>query len=165
MVSADQDARKAAIASKFEDKKAIEAMQAIDRKNTTRLKAIVEEKGWPGKSLVGEDGAHEAWLLVQHADLDRPFQKKCLDLLKEAVAKEEAKGSDLAYLTDRVLVAEGKKQRYGTQFVGQGDAMKPSPIEDEANVDQRRKEVGLGTMAEYRERLRQVYRADPAKKP
>jgi hypothetical protein len=27
----------------------------------------VTEHGWPGRSLVGEDGAEHAWCLVQHA--------------------------------------------------------------------------------------------------
>ena len=55
----------------------------------------------------------------------------------------------MAYLTDRVLVAEGKPQRYGSQFFTVDGELKPRPIEDEANVDARRKEVGLGTMAQY----------------
>ncbi|MCP4246955.1 MAG: hypothetical protein GY778_07885, partial [bacterium] len=55
----------------------------------------------------------------------------------------------LAYLTDRVLVQEGKPQRYGTQFFAKDGVFKLNPIEDEAYVDARRKEVGLGPLAEY----------------
>jgi hypothetical protein len=40
--------------------------------------------------LVGEDGAHAAWLLAQHADRDPAFQRRCLDLLTQAVAGREA---------------------------------------------------------------------------
>jgi hypothetical protein len=48
-------------------------MRAIDEDNTTRMKAIVQQYGWPGPELVGKDGSQAAFTLVQHADL--AFQK------------------------------------------------------------------------------------------
>ena len=68
--------------------------------------------------MVGGDGEHAAWLLAQHADSDPEFQRICLDLVTQAVACGEALPTELAYLTDRVLLAEGKPQEYGTQFKG-----------------------------------------------
>jgi len=142
------------------DKKEVEAatkkMQEIDVRNTAWMKEVVDKHGWPGKSLVGEDGALKAWLLVQHADLDRAFQKRCLPLLAAAVKKGEAQPEHLAYLTDRVKVADKEKQVYGTQFQEVGGKLEPFPIEDEAKVDQRRKEVGLPPLAEYRKRLEEM---------
>jgi Family of unknown function (DUF6624) len=123
-------------------------MAAVDQKNRARLKEIVDKHGWPGKSLVGKDGAHVAWLLVQHADGELAFQKRCLELMK-AAPKRDVEPADIAYLTDRVLVAEKKKQVYGTQLQGQGGTFTPHPIEDAANVDKRRAEVGLTPLAEY----------------
>jgi hypothetical protein len=131
-------------------------MTAVDRKNRERLQTIVDKHGWPGRSLVGIDGAHAAWLLVQHADADPAFQKRCLDLMKAAPVGE-ADAKDIAYLTDRVLVRQKKKQLYGTQLVGQGDKFIPQPIEDEAYVDRRRAEVGLPPLAEYLKTSRSVY--------
>jgi hypothetical protein len=131
------------------DQPAIKKMMEIDRQNTTWLKGIVEKHGWPGKTLVGEDGAHSAWLLVQHADQDVAFQKKCLKLLEKAVKEKEASAQDFAYLTDRVRVAERKKQIYGTQLIQEGGKLVPQPIEDEGHVDERRKEIGLQPLAEY----------------
>jgi hypothetical protein len=58
--------------------------------------------------------------------------------------------------TDRILVAEGKPQRYGTQFHTVDGKLVPRPIEDEANVDARRAAVGLGTMAEYNEQMQRM---------
>jgi hypothetical protein len=127
----------------------VKAGQEIDKKNTAWMKGVIEKHGWPGNSLVGGDGALAAWLLVQHADLDPPFQKKCLALLTEAVKKKEASPGNLAYLTDRVRLKEGKKQLYGTQMHQVDGKMVPQPIEDEAHVDQRRKEAGLGPLADY----------------
>lgn len=128
---------------------AIQTLKRIDCQNTARLKVIIEEHGWPGHSLVGKDGSHAAWLLVQHADHDREFQRRCLKLLKTAVEKQEAAGMDLAYLTDRVRIADKAKQVYGTQLQQVGNKLIPYPIEDEALVDSRRKAIGLESLAEY----------------
>jgi hypothetical protein len=130
----------------------------IDARNRARMKEIVDRYGWPGKSLVGADGSNAAWLLVQHADPDHPFQKRCLGLLAEAVKKGDASPQHLAYLTDRVRVAEKAKQVYGTQFHEVDGKQQPFPIEDEANVDKRRKEVGLQTLAEYRKSIEATYK-------
>src|SRR5262245_54595620 len=164
MVKVDQDMRKRAFTGAGIDVKLAEQLEAIDTKNTGRLKEIVAAHGWPGKSLVGEDGAHDAWLLVQHADRDRVFQKQCLELLKNAVAKDDASGKDLAYLTDRVLVGEGKKQLYGTQFVQKDGKMEPQPIEDADKVDERRAAVGMEPLTEYAKKLREVYKEQPTKR-
>jgi membrane dipeptidase len=166
MVRVDQELRKRLIAGGSAiDKKLIEELHAIDSKNTARMKEIIAAHGWPGKSLVGTEGAHNAWLLIQHADRDPTFQKQCLELLKAAVAQGEASGKDLAYLTDRVLLADGKKQVYGTQFMQVDGKSEPRPMEDPDHVDDRRKEVGLEPLAEYAKRLREVYKQEPAKKP
>jgi hypothetical protein len=164
----DQDARKKLIpilsARKGPVKEAdlpeMKAVAEIDQRNTAWLKEVIDRKGWPGKSLVGADGANAAWLLVQHADLDRAFQKRCLPLLAEAVKKGEATGAQLAYLTDRVRVGAGEKQVYGTQFHTVDGKLEPQPIEDEANVDKRRQEVGLPSLAEYRKQMEKAYKPD-----
>ena len=33
-------------------------MEAVHRRNAGRLRAIVAEVGWPGRSVVGEEAAH-----------------------------------------------------------------------------------------------------------
>jgi hypothetical protein len=133
---------------KAEFKQFAETMKRVDTENTARLGEIVDRHGWPTFILVGKGGAKAAWILVQHADLSPKFQRKCLDLMTKA-PRDEIFPDDLAYLTDRVLLAEGKKQVYGTQFTMANGKCKPRPLEDEANVDKRRKEVGLEPLAEY----------------
>lgn len=132
----------------------LDALVALDARTTARMKEIVATHGWPGKRLVGEDAAHMAWLLVQHADADLAFQKRCLALLEQAVAAGDAEARDHAYLYDRVAVHEGRAQRYGTQFGPDGE---PLPLEDPDAVDERRGAVGLGTMAEYKQQMRAAY--------
>jgi hypothetical protein len=140
-------------------------VEELDAANREWLKGVIAKHGWPGKSLVGEDGTHAVWLLVQHADNDRPFQKKCLELMKEAVKAGESPGSDLAYLTDRVLVGEGKDQLYGTQLTQKDGKLVPQPIEDAPQVDARRKAVGLPPLAEYLELATKIMRSGGTEKP
>ena len=52
---------------------------------------------------------------------------------------------------------EGKPQVYGTQFKIKGQELIPAPIEDEQNVDRRRAEVGLPSLAEYLEFAKRMY--------
>ncbi|MEW6734760.1 MAG: DUF6624 domain-containing protein [Acidobacteriota bacterium] len=134
-----------------------EEMQNIDTKNTARMHEIIKEYGWPARSLVGYEGANAAWLLIQHADRDPEFQRECLALMKTAVEKGEASGIHFALLTDRVLVNQGKKQIYGTQFKYLDGELVPSPLEDPDNVDRRRQEIGLEPLEEYKNSLKEVY--------
>src|SRR5580693_5258766 len=102
-----------------------DGMREADGENLPWLKGVVAAHGWPGVSLVGADGAHAAWLLAQHADADPAFQRRCLDLLATAVEAGEGSERELAYLTDRVLLHEGRPQVYGTQVTRRGDAWVP----------------------------------------
>ena len=52
---------------------------------------------------------------------------------------------------------EQKLQLYGTQFDSMGPDMKPLPIKDERHVDERRKTMGLSTIAEYKELMLKTY--------
>jgi len=63
----------------------------------------------------------------------------------------------VAYIEDRVLVAEGKKQLYGTQFTVHDGKLVPQPIEDEENLDRRRAGVGLEPFAEYRKAMESMH--------
>jgi hypothetical protein len=143
-----------------EYKVAVEKVREEDQKNLRWMKGIVGKHGWPGKSLVGVIGAQNAWLLVQHADADRDFQELCLKQM-QAKPPGEVEPRHLAYLTDRVLVGRGKKQKYGTQAEFRNGKAVPSPIDEEATVDQRRKAVGLEPLAEYLKTLEAVYTKPP----
>jgi hypothetical protein len=129
------------------------SMAMADDRNRRRLKEIIAQHGWPGKTLVGRDGTNAAWLIAQHSDLDREFQRRCLRLM-EAATDGEVENQHIAYLTDRVLVGEKKPQRYGTQL---GMNFEPQPIEDVQNVDKRRAEAGLPPLAQYVREAKEAY--------
>lgn len=130
----------------------------IDNLHLIRLQEIVKNYArWPGFSLIGSEGSHAFWLLVQHTPDDN-FQNECLDLLEKAVQKQDASPIDLAYLKDRVYMYAGKKQIYGTQlqFTDLGDLIF-YPIEDEEHVNERRLLLGLPSLEDYLQIVKEAY--------
>jgi hypothetical protein len=81
-----------------------------------------------------------------------------LHLLGQAVQAGQAGQADArhhAYLTDRVLLAEGGQQLYGTQFMLAGGTWQSRPLADPDRVDERRRQVGLEPLEDYRRRFKQ----------
>ncbi|HEX6150529.1 DUF6624 domain-containing protein [Nocardioides sp.] len=140
------------------------AMQAADQEGSglhedrqARLAEIFDEHGWPGHDLVGEEGSTAAWVIAQHSDLDLAFQERALELLSEAVDADNASAGDLAYLTDRVAVAKGEPQTYGTQIrCDRKKPVPPTPIADPDAVDELRAEAGLEPMRAYLREMKKI---------
>ncbi len=123
-------------------------IEALDSLNQIKIEQIIVKHGYPGKSKVGAQSS-TAFLVIQHADL--AFQEKYFPLLEEAVNKNELDKGSFALLVDRIRVRKGQKQLYGSQLSDKdGDGIfEFDPIEDEVNVNERRKRMGLGTIEEY----------------
>jgi len=132
-------------------------MKKVHRDNTFQIKRIIQNIGWPVESIVGEDGAEAAWLIVQHAILEPEFQKRCVSFLQEAVEKGEANNWHLAYLQDRVLIQEGKPQIFGTQHVANNGRIEPLPIEDIEMANSKREKLGLWSLEEHTAHLQKDY--------
>lgn len=142
------------VASQFgRDSKEMQAhwqrIRTSDSTNLIAVTRILDERGWLGADVVGANGSSTLFLVIQHADL--ATQEKYLPLMREAVSKGNARGSDLALLEDRVLLRNGKRQLYGSQIGRDPDTGEfyLSPLDDPDNVDRRRAAVGLGPLAEY----------------
>ena len=158
MVSADQALRSRLDFSKINtpDQQKIGAhMAVIDRANTARLKVLFAQCGFPDAEKHGERAERDAWLLVQHADHDRAFQKQTLALLEKIAAERgEPVGRNFAYLSDRVAVAERRPQLYGTQLMSLPE--KPcdfdfDPLDDRQKVEARRAALGMPPLDIYKE--------------
>ncbi len=122
---------------------------ALDSVNQIRVVALIEEYGYPGKSLVGASESSTAFMVIQHAPLE--MQEAYLPMLKEAADAEELQWSALALLIDRIETRNGREQIYGSQVRTDPETGKPGfyPIKDRENVDKRRAEVGLPSLEEY----------------
>jgi hypothetical protein len=142
-------------------------MERVHRRNASRLHAILDQHGWPGRTMVGADGAHAAWIVVQHAIGDPALQRRALPLLRSAAAQGEVSVVEVAMLEDRIRVSEGRLQRYGTQYDWDADGrLSPLPVEDPEHVDERRRAVGLSPLEEctarQRERAAEAREKSPA---
>jgi hypothetical protein len=124
------------------------AMRVLDRRHQRVVRAVLGSVGWPTAPPWAPDSVHALWLLVQHCP-DRGLQRQALDLLRRACAAGRGDRVQLAHLEDRVLVRDGKPQRYGTQLVIANGAVRLVPLDDHAAVGQLRREAGLPPLADY----------------
>jgi hypothetical protein len=137
-------------------------MEEVHQRNAARLKEIIAEHGWPGRSLVGEDGAIAAWFIAQHSISDPPFQRRVLELLREALARGEVSPKAPAFLEDRICCFEGRPQIYGTQFEpDRNGVLQPYPIADPEHVNERRRAIGLNTIEERTREMRAGEQPEP----
>ena len=140
----------------------------VDDFNTAQIKSMLEGRGWFRDDEDGTNAARYGWLIAQHADRDPEFQERALTLIEADLDAPGVSKSNYAYLYDRVQMrfgdddaAQRKLQRYGTQGRCTGpETWEPLPMEDPENIDSRRAEVGLGTMAEYKARFKNICRED-----
>src|SRR2546422_2708299 len=51
-------------------------VEALHQRHATRLAALIDAHGWPGRSRVGEEGAQAAWLILQHAIRNPPLMRR-----------------------------------------------------------------------------------------
>jgi len=134
----------------------------VDSENTNDLKGLLQIYSWFTISTFGSHADRDAWLLVQHADLDIAFQRQVLRILENLYVSGETSPANYAYLFDRVASSfndpsQRKPQRYGTQGTCTGPGTwEPLPVEDPANLDNLRKEVGLEPMADYIKRFKEI---------
>jgi hypothetical protein len=128
------------------------ASMRADSARTRWLRGAVVLHGWPRRAEVGDSAAKSAWLILQHTP-DSAWQAAMLPELVKLGQQREIPLSEVALLIDRVLVNEGKPQRYGSQFSLADGLLVPAPVEDLRTLDERRASMGLPPMAEYVRRL------------
>ena len=125
-----------------------ELKSKLNDANVARLVEIIDEYGWPEKSLVKGTAAQAAFLIIQHADIE--VQQKYLPLMRTAADEGEASWSSLALLIDRTNLRTGKPQVYGSQIYRNDDgSYYVKDLEEPQYVNQRRREVGLPPIEDY----------------
>jgi len=123
--------------------------EKINKQNQIELEQLIEAKGWPKISEVGGMAAGAAFLIIQHSDNEK--QKIYLPVIKKLCEQKEADWQSYALMYDRIQTNDNKPQKYGSQvkYNEQTKKYELFPLEDEAKVDEWRKEVGLGSLSEY----------------
>lgn len=131
-------------------------MEAIHIRNAKELEGIIKAVGYPTIAKVGEAASHAAWLIIQHAISLPLFMKMSAEQLAIAVDENQADPKELAYLTDRIAVFEGRPQLYGTSFDWDDNgALSPQPYDDIERVDARRKKLGMNLLSEQTKVIRE----------
>ncbi len=122
-------------------------MKNADSVNNVKLKTILRKYGWLGPKEVGNEANDVIFMVIQHSDLET--QHKYAPLMRQAVQNNNGSASNLAYLEDRIATREDRMQLYGTQLRCLGDKCELQLLADPDNVDKRRRQVGLGPLADY----------------
>lgn len=115
--------------------------------NLIKIDQILSEHGWPGEGVIGQDGGHSLFAIIQHANMStRP---KYVPIMQKAVTKGKCRPRYLAGVEDRIATDQGQLQIYGDQikFYPKTETLDVWPIIDPENVDQRRASIGLGPIA------------------
>jgi hypothetical protein len=122
----------------------------LSEQHAARIWDLIDDlELWPGNRICGPEGATAAWRIVMHAQRDLDLQRRAVEHLEIAVDFGDAEPLHLVTLEDRIAMAEGRPQRYGTQFVPTADGthLEAWPIDEPEGVDGRRARVGLGPVA------------------
>jgi hypothetical protein len=123
-------------------------IQKTDKANLKVIRKIVDKRGWLGANVIGQEGNMTLFLVIQHSDLKT--QQKYLPMMRDAVQKGNAIGSELALLEDRVNIGIGQPQIYGSQIGRKEDGTYfVIALKDPDNVDNLRASVGLEPLAQY----------------
>lgn len=108
---------------------------------------ILDKYGWLGKEVIGINGNTTLALVLQHSSL--ATQVKQLPTMREAFENKKTDGYDLAIVEDKVLLRQGKKQKYGSYLIPTGKKYFLAPVDNPANIDQTRAALGLVSLDEY----------------
>lgn len=126
------------------------------------FKAIIAKIGFPDRDKVGKDGVDAAFILMMHTLNDGSNDDKDINeiepLIKSAVLAGKFPPYYLAILTDRNKGLKRQRQVYGTYWEKDRKSGKRviSVIEDIANVDLRRKKIGLPSLGYVAEQQRLI---------
>jgi Ca-activated chloride channel family protein len=144
---------------------ATESVLNVREKIEARLCTLLKEKGWFTIGLTGKEGAAAAMHLLKSA-ASFEMRLALLPVIAEAVRKNEIeKNEAYASFIDRLRLQGGMKQLFGTQAIVSDDFLVLEPIEDEANVDARRKLYGMAPLVSYMKYLEKYHRAPLIKSP
>ena len=111
--------------------------------NLIRIEKIIAKYGWPTKNEVGTKAIYAIWLVIQHSN--KKTMLKYYKYIEKISQEGTISRSDFATFKDRLLILQGKKQIYGTQYIYDEKQKKYilEPIENINEANNLRKEVGL----------------------
>lgn len=140
------------------DKTAAGEYQRLKTANVARVCTRLNTSGWPRRASVGSDGA-EAFLFLVARALPIPAQLELYPIVSRAFDRREIEPGELmASYVDRLRLAMGAKQLFGSQVFVKDGFLEMAPIERPADIDERRAEFKLSALRDYERYLERSYR-------
>ena len=128
-------------------------LTATQTASSERLCAMLNTTEWPTTAAIGADGMN-AFLFLIGRTLTLRMQLELYPLVAASFEKGELEGSEtLAAYVDRLRLAIGRKQLYGTQVSAREGFLVQAPIELATDVDKRRALMKLVPLREYERSL------------
>ncbi|CAM3231946.1 hypothetical protein DESA109040_04085 [Deinococcus saxicola] len=131
----------------------IRRLESLSRETSAYLGRLLGAYGWPDQPSL-----RAAFVSV----LDDATLQFCAGQVGLKAATTPAQRADGAVLVDRGLIGLGESQRYGTVYRQMGRKLVPLDIDDAPNVETRRAEAGLPSLAA---KLAEVQASLPAPGP
>ncbi len=111
-----------------------------DSMSFARIDRILDVYGYPGKAIAG-DASPIPFYILGFAPV--PLKEKHLGKLLMAATRDDISMKSLAFFIDKLRLAKGEKQLYGTQYYLKKEEHILYPVEDEAHLKERRASMGL----------------------
>ena len=132
-------------------------LQKLKQENLNRVCSILNGHGWPLRSAVGAEGSAAFLFLITKA-LPVKTQIELYPLVNEAFNRGEVeRGELIASFIDRLRLAVGQKQLFGSQVYVRDGFLVMAPIEQPARVDIRRAEFRMQPLRSYERFLEITY--------
>lgn len=133
------------------DSELVKEQQTIIEKNHTinekKVKTILDNYGWPTKEKAGEQGNWTICNVIQHSD--NQVRIEYLPMMRQAVKDKKLEPRFLVRAEDRIATERGDLQIYGGQmkYYPETKSFNLWPVFDPENIDKRRTEIGLDSIA------------------
>jgi hypothetical protein len=128
----------------------------VDTLNTAELKVILQEYSWADLIEGDPQLFKQIFHVVQHSP-DEAFRAEVLAEISPYAERGDVDGQEYALMYDRVELAAGRQQLYGSQYKcvdGQYDVY---DLKDPEGVDARRALMGMQPLQDYLEQGRDFY--------
>ena len=140
-----------------EAKPSTKAIDSLKQDYTKLVCSQLNSQGWPMKRAVGSDGINSFFFLVSKA-LPTEMQFELYPLIYDAFEKGELeRGEMMASFVDKLRMAVGGKQLFGTQVYVRDGFLVMAPIEEPGRVDRRRAEFHMPALRAYERFLERSY--------
>ncbi|UOE49478.1 hypothetical protein MTO98_00130 [Mucilaginibacter sp. SMC90] len=118
-----------------------------DSINYVKITSIVNTYGWKGNEYFGPDGPEVLITTLLHASITN--QKRYFSIVRTAALNGSLPVEGFAIIADNIALYEKNTQIYGTHLRLNKGQYEAYAIADEAEVDVRRNQIGLCTLAVY----------------